>query len=61
MKPTELKSVQSVLRKVSDNILSTDGDTDTQTFAQFLFLSRYVHVKVYLEALIKKLILRVIL
>ena len=39
----------------------TDGQTDAQTFVQFLILSRYVYVKVGLEAFVKKFIFRAIL
>ena len=39
----------------------TDGHTDAQTFVQFFILSRYVYVKVGLEAFVKKFIFRAIL
>ena len=53
MIPVQSKSVLPVRRLVRDNIpWHTKGRTDAQTFVQFL--SRYVYVKVGLEAFVEK-------
>ena len=52
---------QASAEKTKWQFYRTNRRTDAQTFVQFLILSRYVYVKVGLEAFVKKFIFRAIL